>query len=127
MHILHQFIVPVGLFLLALFFGFWLSHTGKPYNGILFNFHKMLALGSVVLACIQLYINLHALNWLLITLLAVLALCIIALFISGSLMSVGKLHYNLMLTIHRIALVVLVLSCVLLLYGLGKIYCFIPC
>jgi hypothetical protein len=127
MHILDQFIIPVGLFILTLLFGFWLSHTGKPYNGILFNFHKLLALGSVVLACIQSYKNLYDLNWLLITLLAVLALCIIALFVSGALMSAGKMDYALMLTIHRIASALLVLCCLLVLYGLVKSYYSINC
>jgi hypothetical protein len=125
MHILYQFIFPGGLFILTLFFGFWLSHTGKPYNSILFNFHKLLALGNVVLACMQLYKNLNSLNWLLIAVLAVLALCIIALFVSGALMSTGKLDYTLMLTIHRIASVALVLCCALVLYALGKSYEFL--
>jgi hypothetical protein len=120
MQILYKFIVPGGLFILTLFFGFWLSHTGKPYRGILFNFHKLMALGSVVFFCILLYKNLNSLNWFLIAVLAVLALCIIALFISGALMSAGKLDYALMLTIHRITSAVLVLCCVLVLYGLGK-------
>jgi hypothetical protein len=127
MHILDQFIIPVGLFILTLLFGFWLSHTEKPYNVILFNFHKLLALGSVVLACIQSYKTLHALSWLLIILLAVIALCIIALFISGAFMSAEKLDYNLMLTIHRMASALLVLCCLLVLYGLGKSYYFINC
>ncbi len=113
MHILDQFIIPVGLFILTLLFGFWLSHTGKPYNGILFNFHKLLALGSVVFACIQSYKNLQALSWLLIILLAVIALSIIALFISGALMSAEKLDYNLMLIIHRMASAVLVFCCIM--------------
>jgi hypothetical protein len=117
MHILYQLTIPVGLFILTLLFGFWLSHTGSPYNGILFNIHKFLALGSVVLACIQSYKNLHALSWLLVFLLAVLALCIIALFISGACMSAEKLNYNLMLTTHRIASALLVLCCIMALFA----------
>jgi hypothetical protein len=117
MLVLYQFIVPGGLFILTLLFGFWLSHTGKPYNGILFNFHKLLAFGSVVLACIYSYKNLYDLNWLLITLLVVLALCIIALFVSGALMSAGKMDYALMLTIHRMASALLVLFCIMALFA----------
>jgi hypothetical protein len=105
-----KFIIPGILFALTLAFGFWLSHAGKPYNGLLFNAHKLIALGCVVLAGIQFSKTIHAADGLLIALLAVLALCVIVLFASGALMSAGKLDYALMLTIHRIAPVVLVVG-----------------
>lgn len=98
------------LFLLTLVFGFWLSRAGKPYNGLLFNVHKLLALGTVVLAGIQYPKTLHAPDWQLVVLLATMALCAIAVFTSGALMSAGKMDYALMLTIHRIAPVVLVVG-----------------
>jgi hypothetical protein len=50
---------------------------------------------------------------LVIVLLFVAALCVIALFASGALMSAGMLDYTLMLTIHRIAPVLLALCCAL--------------
>jgi hypothetical protein len=110
MELANRFITSGILFLLTLVFGFWLSHAGKPYNGLLFNVHKLIALGCVVLAGIQFSKTLHAPNGLLIALLAVLALCVIVLFASGALMSAGKLDYALMLTIHRVAPVVLVVG-----------------
>jgi len=110
MELVNQFIIPGSLFLLTLVFGFWLSHAGKPYNGILFNIHKLIALGCVVLAGIQFSKTFRAPDWQLVVLLIVLALCVIALFASGGLMSAGKLNYVVMVTIHRVALGLAVLS-----------------
>lgn len=112
MHILYQFAVSGGLFILTLAFGFWLSHLGKPYNGILFNVHKLIALGAVVVTAIQMVKLLRGMQTqaLVIVLLVGVALCVIALFVSGALMSAGKLEYNLMLAIHRVAPFVLVVS-----------------
>ena len=105
MHILYQFAASGGLFILTLAFGFWLSHLGKPYNGILFNVHKLIALGAVVVTAIQMVKLLRGMETRVhvIVLLVVGALCVIALFASGALMSAGKLEYNLMLAIHRVA------------------------
>lgn len=108
MEVFSKFATPGLLFALTLVFGFWLSHAGKPYNGLLFNAHKLIALGCVVFLGIQFSKNLQASDWQLIVLLAISALCVIALFASGALMSAGKLEYSLMLTIHRIAPVILV-------------------
>ena len=102
-----KFITPGILFALTLVFGFWLSHAGKPYPGILFNVHKLIALAGVVLTGMQFYKMLHTFDGLLAVLLVLLALCVIALFVSGALMSAGKLDYALMLTIHRVAPMVL--------------------
>lgn len=120
MHILYQFAVPGGLFILTLALGFWLSRLGKPYNGILFNAHKLIALGAVVVTAIQMVKLLRGMETqaLVTVLLVVVALCVIALFVSGALMSAGKLEYNLMLAIHRVAPFVLVV-------GLGLVALFI--
>jgi hypothetical protein len=117
-HILYKFVVPGGLFILTLGFGFWLSRLGKPYNGILFNVHKLLALGAVVVTAIQMVKLLRGMETqsLVNVLLVAAALCVIALFASGALMSAGKLDHALMLTVHRVAPGVLVLCCTLALY-----------
>lgn len=112
MDILSKFTLPGVLLLLTLGFGFWVSRLGKPYNPALFNIHKLLALGAVVLAVIQFT---QALNgtltqaWILI-LLILAAVCAAALFASGALMSAGKLSYSAMLLVHQAAPVLLVLS-----------------
>jgi hypothetical protein len=105
-----QFITPAIILLMTLAFGFWLSHEGKPYQGLLFNGHKLIALAGVVLAGIQFNKILHTFDGLLITLLVLMVLCVIALFTSGALMSAGKLDYAPMLAVHRAAPVVLVIG-----------------
>jgi hypothetical protein len=119
---LSRFISPGILYLLTLVFGFWLSSKGKPYLGILFNVHKLVALGAVVVTGIQFSQMLNPINptVVIIALLVVAALCVVALFTSGALMSMGKLDYNLTLTIHRIAPVVLAVAMALAVYVLAR-------
>lgn len=122
MELANKFITPGIVFILTVAFGFWLSNAGKPYNGILFNIHKLIALAGVILTVVQFVklpqrpapISLVAL------LLFLAVLCVIALFVSGALMSAGKLDYALMLTIHRVAPFVLVLALGLMVYWLGR-------
>jgi hypothetical protein len=100
-----------------------LSKAGKPYNGILFNLHKLIALGAVVTAVVQfskILKTADSLALLIVVLLVVATLCIVALFASGALMSLGKLDYTLTLTIHRIAPVVLTIALGLVAYLLGR-------
>lgn len=119
---LSKFLLPGIAFILTLAFGFWMSHVGKPYNGLLFNVHKLIALGAVVVTVIQLTKLLKGADALalIIVSLVVAALCVIALFASGALMSTDKLDYTLMLTVHRVAPVVLVVAIALAFYLLGQ-------
>lgn len=121
MHILYNFVVPGGLFILTLIFGFWLSHAGKPYNGLLFNVHKLIALSFVVLAGMQFSKMFQSLDWVLVVLLVGSALCVIALFMSGALMSAGKLDYQTMQTVHNLALAFLAVSLALTFYFLSRV------
>jgi hypothetical protein len=42
-------IVGAGAFFLFIFLtGFGLNRTGKPYNGLLFNLHKLIGLGALI-------------------------------------------------------------------------------
>lgn len=109
METLSKFTIPGILLALTLVFGFWLSHAGKPYNGILFNLHKLIALGGVAYAGWQFLQLLKAANSsaLLPVLLALTALAVIALFASGGLLSAGKLDYTLMRATHRIGIATL--------------------
>jgi hypothetical protein len=123
METLSKFTLPGILFALTLAFGFWLSHAGKPYNGLLFNVHKLIALGAVVLAVLRLASLPRPFDSfaLIAGLLVIATLCVIALFVSGALMSAGKLDYVVMLTIHRVAPGGLAICCALALYLLvGK-------
>ncbi len=116
------FVVPGILFVLTLGLGFWLSRAGQPYNGLLFNGHKLIVLGGVVVTAVQLVRILRGADtsvlW--IAVLALAALCVLALFVSGGLMSAGRLDHALLHTIHRIALAALViLATAFLLRGLA--------
>ena len=107
-----RFTIPGILWFLTLSSGVWLSSGGKPYNGILFNVHKLIALGVVVVAVIQ-FVQVfkdtspQAVG---IALLVLGGVCAVALFATGALMSMGKLDYTVTLTIHRIASVVMVVA-----------------
>ncbi|MBN2549056.1 MAG: hypothetical protein JXB15_07865 [Anaerolineales bacterium] len=115
---LDRFATPGLLLVLTVAFGFWLSSQGKPYNGLLFNVHKLFALGAVVLMVLQFSKSMESLhlNTLIITLLVVSAICAVALFASGALMSLGKLDYTIVLLVHRIAMTTLVLVLILSVY-----------
>ena len=109
---LSKFTAPGFLLLLTLAFGVWLSLSGKPYNGILFNVHKLIALAAVVVTVILFYQLLKGttLPVFTIVLFIVAGLCVVALFFTGAMMSAGKLDYGMMLTIHRVALVLIVVA-----------------
>ncbi len=109
MNILSIFVIPGIVFILTLAFGFWLSRRGKPYNGLLFNIHKLAALAAVIITVFQLVRTLNGadLSAFSIVSLAMAAICVVALFLSGALMSAGKFDHAWLHTIHRIALVLL--------------------
>ncbi|MEW6030632.1 MAG: hypothetical protein ACOYZ8_11705 [Chloroflexota bacterium] len=97
------------LLVLTLAFGFGLSRLGKPYNGLVFNVHKLAALAAVVLAVIQTWNLLKGagVQPIAFALVAVCAVCVIALFATGAFMSIGNLPHAPLLTIHKIALTIL--------------------
>ena len=105
MDILPKFIAPGIVFLLTLAFGVWLSNSGKPYNGILFNVHKLIALGAAILTAVQLFKVLRdtGVQLVPILLIVIAVVCIVALFATGALMSIEKMSYQVALTIHRLA------------------------
>jgi hypothetical protein len=40
--------VSAILFLVVFASGYWMSRAGRPYNGLLFNAHKLIALGALI-------------------------------------------------------------------------------
>lgn len=116
MEILSRLLNPVLGFLLTLGFGFWLSRRGKPYNGLLFNIHKLIALATVILAVMAVYQYLKVMNVaaMVIVLLVIAGLSVLALFVSGALMSAGKGEYRLMKLIHNVSpfAVVIAMGCI---------------
>jgi hypothetical protein len=116
-----KFVIPGVLFILTLVFGFWLSRSGKPYNGLIFNIHKLVALAAVIVAAIQAFnaLKIGEAQPLLIVLLIVIGLCAVALFVTGALMSANKATGRALLTIHRIAPLLAVLAAIGMPYLLG--------
>jgi hypothetical protein len=119
-----NFISPAIIFALTLVMGLWVTISGKPYNGLLFSIHKLAALGTVLLIVLRLIDMLkatHAQGVVIILLLCAAGICAMALFVSGALMSAGKMSYNLMLGIHRIAPVILTAAIAMVVYQVWRI------
>ncbi|HVN54917.1 MAG TPA: hypothetical protein VMT46_11355 [Anaerolineaceae bacterium] len=112
MDTLSRFIIPGAIFLLTVASGLWLGLSGKPLNGAIFNLHKLIALAGVVLTVLQVVRGLKGaeVQAPVVGLLVLAAVCVVALFATGALMSIGKVDYSWMRTIHNIALGLLVLA-----------------
>lgn len=100
------------LFVLSIAAGIWLSSRGKPYNTGIFTVHKLLALAAVVFSVLM-YISLLQnveKTAILVLLLGIAGISVLALFVSGALLSTGTLPYGLLKTVHSLAPVVAVVS-----------------
>ena len=116
-------LTPGITFLLTLVFGFWLGKAGKPYNGLLFNIHKLIALGTVVVAAIQVYRLFQVLKplpWIVLVT-VIVALCVVALFASGAFLSIGNMNYTMARIIHNVGLVLAVIAMGFAIYFLNVI------
>ena len=122
MRALSRFVLPGIVFLLTVATGFWVGYSGRPYSTLVMTVHKLLALGALIVAAVQVVRRLRAARprSLSIVLFVLAALCAVALFASGALMSIGTLDYALALTLHRVAPAVLLLAMALGIYRLGK-------
>jgi hypothetical protein len=100
---------PAG-FALILAFGVWLYRAGRPYPGALFNVHKLLALVVVVLGGIPMWRGAGA-SAAAMAVLVVSGLSVAALFVSGALMSAGKLDPRAMRFTHSLAAILLTGAC----------------
>jgi hypothetical protein len=78
----------------------------------LFNVHKLIALGVVVITAMRIYDVLKAdpVQALIIGLVVVTGLAVVALFISGAFLSIGDVKYEMVKLIHNIAPVVAALA-----------------
>ncbi|MBK9603626.1 MAG: hypothetical protein IPO36_17575 [Anaerolineales bacterium] len=118
MDVLSNFLTLGIVFLLTLAFGFWLSRAGKPYNGVLFNIHKLLALAAVIVAVFEIRKTLQGdgATPFYGVLIALTGVSIIALFATGALMSIGKLNYAVSLTIHKAAPILATMTLIAAIY-----------
>ncbi len=123
MDIVTKFTTPGLAFILTLIFGFWLSGSGKPYNGILFNLHKLIGLGTVILTTMWVYnaLKITEPNVLIVILIIITGICVVALFASGAFMSIGNLNYEAMKAVHNSAPVLAVIATGLVVYFLSGV------
>ena len=50
-----EIVIPIGLFFFVFLFGYILSRTGKPYNSLIFNFHKLIGLAMGIFLIVTVY------------------------------------------------------------------------
>lgn len=111
-----------GILVLAtIVFGILIHKTGKPYNTALFAVHKLTTLGFIVLLSFIIinYIKINTLSFGFNACLIFALLSVIALFISGAMLSLEKLN-NTMLLIHRIATTGFVICIIFIIWKILK-------
>lgn len=108
MNAISRFYLPIGGFALTVALGFWVSKVGRPYNGFLFNIHKLIALGTVIIISMRMHEVLEdtPIQALMIGLVVVTGLAVVALFVSGAFLSIGNVKYELVILIHNAAPIV---------------------
>jgi hypothetical protein len=112
-------IICAGLLFLFIFlFGFWLNRSGKPYNVIVFTIHKLIALGTVVYLATIIYrvqqVTPLPPNQILI--IVVTAVCFVATFATGALLSIDKTMPVIVLRLHQVTPLLTLLSTFVTLY-----------
>ncbi len=123
MEFIELMILPGFLFLIIIGSGIWVSKIGKPYNNLLFNIHKLIALGAVFLSGIRIisrdpfstFPNLAILST------ALACLGVIGMFTTGANMSIKDEVPIAARIIHRIFTGVISLSMLLALYSFSAI------
>jgi hypothetical protein len=50
-----EFLITILFFVFVFLFGYILSRTGKPYNSLIFNFHKLIGLAMGVFLLVSVY------------------------------------------------------------------------
>jgi hypothetical protein len=118
-----KIILPGLLFLFTFGSGFWLSHSGKSLNTVIFTIHKLIALATVVFTVSLIYGLLKTIDpkIAVLTLMIISGLLVIALFVTGALLSTGKQAHSLILTTHKIAPYLAAVSIAAMIYLLGVI------
>lgn len=90
------------LVVLTVLAGIFIHKTGKPYNKLIFSIHKFATIGFVVFSSIMLlnHAKVNELGMYTSTFVVLAFVSILALFISGAMLSLDK-FYDRMLLIHR--------------------------
>ena len=113
-----RFIPSAILFLVIIGFGIWVSRLGKPYHGLLFNIHKLIALGAVILTGARIW-RMDPLNEFsrsVIIPLAIAVIFVMSMFATGAIMSIREGETKIPLLIHQIGPIIITLSIGLAVY-----------
>jgi hypothetical protein len=116
-------VVGTGLFFVFIFLsGYWLSRSGKPYNGVVFNVHKLigLAMGVFLIVTVRQVHQLTPLGSAEIAAIVVTVLFFAGIVISGGLVSVDNPIPVVVSMMHKFLPYVAVLSTAVTLYLLGR-------
>jgi len=111
------------LFLLMIASGIRLTKTGKPYNGAMYNAHKIISLIAVVLAGIgayNLYRGASGAGLLLLILMMVAGVLFLFLLVSGGLLNTETQACNILRMGHRISSVLAVVLSIVVFFLLLK-------
>jgi hypothetical protein len=111
--------VIAGIFFVVIFgFGFWLHRSGKPYNSILLNIHKLISLVALILFVREMVLvnQVAALSTLELTVGVLTVLLFVVSVITGGLVSIDKPLPAVVLKVHQVAPYLTVLSTVATLY-----------
>jgi hypothetical protein len=121
MDTLARFYLPIIGFVVTVAFGFWVSKLGRPYNGLLFNIHKLIALGTVIITSMRVYAALKGVSvqTLIVGLVVLAGLSVVVLFVSGAFLSIGNVKYEVVKLVHNVAPVVVTLAMGLVIYWLA--------
>jgi hypothetical protein len=89
-------------------FGIWVNRVGKPYPVVLFNFHKLIALGALILTGVRLFRfdPLATFPNVILILISLAGLSVIVLFATGAVMSIQPEVKPVFQWIHGISMVI---------------------
>ncbi len=115
---IQSFYTPGLLFLVTIAFGYSVKVGGKPYNSLLFNIHKLIALAGVVLVVIRLvrsdYFATSTSPDLLLIILG--GAGVLALFVTGAIMSIQEELNRIPQLIHQVSPVLIIVAAFLFYY-----------
>jgi hypothetical protein len=99
----------IALLAVAIVLGIVLAATGKPYNAVIFNIHKLAALASIVftvIICVNLLKN-GSVSGIYLPVVLVSSIVTVALFVTGALMSADNPAYNILKIGHIVSSILL--------------------
>ena len=96
-------------FILMILSGIWMSRKGKPYNVLLFNFHKLISVATLVMIILIIlaWSQVSSLTGSFMVLMILAGLVFVILMITGGLLNVKKETPPALLYTHRISPIIL--------------------